>query len=191
MNSSYYKYCIVPQCKGTTIKTPNKLFIYVPNNEQVRKKWLKLARRDDVHSLSTNSRMYFYADHFDLFSTCNFVNLTSKATLLITKLLNFNVDYTGTRPYWDKVVFNRLKWKFAVLWLVEAGEVSVKARFQFSERAIHWAFPVDHPNPDVRNLRRFSARPAPETCTWGTPRRSPSSNHSATPTAICSNPFIG
>ncbi|KAJ8966723.1 hypothetical protein NQ317_005147 [Molorchus minor] len=66
MNSSYYKYCIVPQCKSTTIKTPNKLFIYVPNNEQIREKWLKLARRDDVPSLSTNSRMYFCADHFDL-----------------------------------------------------------------------------------------------------------------------------
>ncbi|KAJ8977387.1 hypothetical protein NQ317_001988 [Molorchus minor] len=51
MNSSYYKYCIVPQCKSTTTKTPNKLFIYVPNNEQIRK------------------------------NTCNFVNLTSKATL--------------------------------------------------------------------------------------------------------------
>ncbi|KAJ8974139.1 hypothetical protein NQ317_007314, partial [Molorchus minor] len=60
-------YCIVPQCKSTTIKTPNKLFIYVPNNEQIRKKWLKLARRDDVHSLSTNSRMYFCADYFDNF----------------------------------------------------------------------------------------------------------------------------
>ncbi|KAJ8976334.1 hypothetical protein NQ317_017777 [Molorchus minor] len=66
MNSSYYKYCIVPQCKSTTRKTPNKLFIYVPNSEQIRKKWLKLARRDDVHSLSTNSRMYFCADHFDV-----------------------------------------------------------------------------------------------------------------------------
>ncbi|KAJ8974941.1 hypothetical protein NQ317_008418 [Molorchus minor] len=65
MNSLYYKYCLVPQCKSTTIKTPNKLFIYVPNNEQIRKKWLKLARRDDAQSLSTNSRMYFCADHFD------------------------------------------------------------------------------------------------------------------------------
>ncbi|KAJ8973879.1 hypothetical protein NQ317_017835 [Molorchus minor] len=68
MNSSYYNHCIVPQCKRTTIKTPNKLFIYVSNNEQIRKKWLKLARRDDVHSLSTNSRMYFCADHFDSYS---------------------------------------------------------------------------------------------------------------------------
>ncbi|KAJ8985930.1 hypothetical protein NQ317_010687 [Molorchus minor] len=66
MNSSYYKYCLVPQCKSTTIKTPNKLFIYVPNNEQIRKKWLKLARRDDVHSLSTNLRMQI------ILITCNF-----------------------------------------------------------------------------------------------------------------------
>ncbi|KAJ8981028.1 hypothetical protein NQ317_007850 [Molorchus minor] len=57
MNFKYYKYCLVPQCKSTTIKTPNKLIIYVPNNEQIRKKWLKLARRDDVHSLSTNLSM--------------------------------------------------------------------------------------------------------------------------------------
>ncbi|KAJ8967644.1 hypothetical protein NQ317_006410 [Molorchus minor] len=66
MNSSYYKYCLVPQCKSTTIKNDKQKFIYVPNNEQIRKKLLKLARRDDVHSLSTNSRMYFCADHFDV-----------------------------------------------------------------------------------------------------------------------------
>ncbi|KAJ8977786.1 hypothetical protein NQ317_014692 [Molorchus minor] len=80
MNSSYYKYCIVPQCKSTiTIKTPNKFFIYVPSNEQIRKKWLKLARRDDVHSLSTNSRII-----------CNFVNLTSKATPSESTLSHYN-----------------------------------------------------------------------------------------------------
>ncbi|KAJ8984503.1 hypothetical protein NQ317_014593 [Molorchus minor] len=77
MNSSYYKYCIVPQCKSTTIKTPNKLFIYVSNNDQIRKKWLKLATRDDVHSLSTNSKMQI------ILITYNFVNLTSKATHLL------------------------------------------------------------------------------------------------------------
>lgn len=66
MNFSYYKYCVVPQCKSTTIKTPNKLFIYVPNNKQIRKKWLKLARKDDANRLSTDSRMYFCEDHFDV-----------------------------------------------------------------------------------------------------------------------------
>ncbi|XP_057661500.1 uncharacterized protein LOC130897031 [Diorhabda carinulata] len=66
MNSSYYKYCIVPQCKSTTIKTPDKLFIYVPNNKKIRRMWLKMARRKDALTLSTNSTIYFCEDHFDL-----------------------------------------------------------------------------------------------------------------------------
>ncbi|XP_063835019.1 uncharacterized protein LOC135084212 isoform X3 [Ostrinia nubilalis] len=66
MDSSYYKYCIVPQCTSTSIKTPNKLFIYVPNNQQMRKKWLTLARKYNAHCLSTKSRMYFCEDHFNL-----------------------------------------------------------------------------------------------------------------------------
>ncbi|KAJ8967677.1 hypothetical protein NQ317_009225 [Molorchus minor] len=88
MNSSYYKYCRVPQCKSTTIKTPNKLFIYVPNNEQIRKKWLKLARRDAVHSLLTNSIMYFCADHFDGNSTDGFTGLTYAASRKNTLMNN-------------------------------------------------------------------------------------------------------
>ncbi|RVE42237.1 hypothetical protein evm_013113 [Chilo suppressalis] len=56
----------MPKCKSTSIMTPNKLFVRVPNNEQIRRKWLKLARRDDAHSLSLDSRMYFCEDHFDL-----------------------------------------------------------------------------------------------------------------------------
>ncbi|CAG9791414.1 unnamed protein product [Diatraea saccharalis] len=66
MELSYYKYCVVPECKSTTIKTPNKLFIYVPNNIKIRKKWLTLARRNDAHKLSSDSRMHFCEDHFDL-----------------------------------------------------------------------------------------------------------------------------
>ncbi|XP_035447531.2 uncharacterized protein LOC118274205 [Spodoptera frugiperda] len=66
MNPSYYKNCVVPQCTSTSINTPNKLFIYVPNDVKIRRKWLTLARRDDAHSLSTKSRMYFCEDHFDL-----------------------------------------------------------------------------------------------------------------------------
>ncbi|XP_045452400.1 uncharacterized protein LOC123661489 [Melitaea cinxia] len=66
MNPSYYKYCIVPQCKSTSIKTPNKLFIFVPSKQEIRKKWLTLARKNNAHCFSTNSRMYFCEDHFDL-----------------------------------------------------------------------------------------------------------------------------
>ncbi|XP_028167914.1 uncharacterized protein LOC114358229 isoform X1 [Ostrinia furnacalis] len=66
MNSSYYKHCIVPHCRSTSINTPTKLFIRSPSNPKMRKKWLKLARREDASSLSTVSRMYFCEDHFDL-----------------------------------------------------------------------------------------------------------------------------
>lgn len=65
MKSKFYKYCVVPQCGSTTTKTPNKLFIYVPSKEQIRRKWLKLAKRDPDY-LSKDSRMYFCEDHFDV-----------------------------------------------------------------------------------------------------------------------------
>ncbi|KAL0878663.1 hypothetical protein ABMA27_003727 [Loxostege sticticalis] len=65
MNPSYYKYCIVPQCKSTSIKTPNKLFVFVPSKQEVRKKWLTLARLNDANCLSSISRIYFCEDHFD------------------------------------------------------------------------------------------------------------------------------
>lgn len=66
METSYFKNCIVPQCMNTSIKTPTKLFIRVPDKEKMRRKWLKLARRNDAHCLSTISRMYFCEDHFDV-----------------------------------------------------------------------------------------------------------------------------
>ena len=33
MNSKVYKTCAVPECVNTSIKTPNKLFVYVPRNK--------------------------------------------------------------------------------------------------------------------------------------------------------------
>ncbi|XP_063899271.1 uncharacterized protein LOC110383286 isoform X3 [Helicoverpa armigera] len=63
MDHKFYKYCIVPQCESSTIKTPEKLFIHVPRNEQ-RRKWLQLARRDV--NVALDSKMYFCEDHFDL-----------------------------------------------------------------------------------------------------------------------------
>lgn len=57
---------MVPECKSTSIKTPNKLFIFVPSKVEVRQKWLTLARRNDANCLSSISRMYFCEDHFDL-----------------------------------------------------------------------------------------------------------------------------
>ncbi|XP_050360019.1 uncharacterized protein LOC126779895 isoform X2 [Nymphalis io] len=65
MNSKVYKWCVVPLCKNTSISTPNKLFVYVPNKKIVRSKWLKLARRNPG-DVSTNSSIYICEDHFDL-----------------------------------------------------------------------------------------------------------------------------
>lgn len=65
MNSKVYKWCAVPQCVNTSIKTPNKLFIYVPRNKTMRNKWLNLARRDPT-AISLNSPIYFCEDHFDV-----------------------------------------------------------------------------------------------------------------------------
>ncbi|CAH2103320.1 unnamed protein product [Euphydryas editha] len=65
MDTSFYKCCAVPMCKSTSIRTPKKLFIHVPKNAQIRRKWLKLAKRHPA-SLTPKSTSYFCEDHFDL-----------------------------------------------------------------------------------------------------------------------------
>ncbi|GBO98519.1 hypothetical protein EVAR_111_1 [Eumeta japonica] len=65
MNSKVYRGCAVPQCNNTSIKTPNKLFVFVPQKKTIRDKWLKLARRDATGILPT-AHLYFCEDHFDL-----------------------------------------------------------------------------------------------------------------------------
>lgn len=70
MNSKVYKGCGVPMCYNTSIKTPNKLFVYVPHKESLRAKWLNLAQRDPT-ATSLNSQIYFCEDHFDVSFTLN------------------------------------------------------------------------------------------------------------------------
>lgn len=65
MNPNVYRWCAVPQCNNTSIKTPNKLFINVPMKKKVRNTWLSLARRDPA-AISDNSVIYFCEDHFDV-----------------------------------------------------------------------------------------------------------------------------
>ncbi|XP_069363463.1 zinc finger protein 845-like [Maniola hyperantus] len=62
---SNYHYCIVRECKNTSIKTPGKLWIRVPREINIRNTWLRLAQRDP-ESLSTTSQIHFCEDHFDL-----------------------------------------------------------------------------------------------------------------------------
>lgn len=59
---SAYKYCLVPRCKNTTSKAPNKLFFLVPQGK-IRAKWCKIMRRDQV---SPTTPLYCCEDHFDV-----------------------------------------------------------------------------------------------------------------------------
>ncbi|XP_023019283.2 uncharacterized protein [Leptinotarsa decemlineata] len=65
MNSKTYRCCAVPQCTNTSIKTPNKLFVFLPYKKTTRTKWLKLARRESTGILPS-TQLYFCEDHFDL-----------------------------------------------------------------------------------------------------------------------------
>ncbi|KAL3282239.1 hypothetical protein HHI36_005433 [Cryptolaemus montrouzieri] len=65
MNSKFYKYCAVPFCHNTTIKTPQKLFVYVPRQKEIRKEWFRLAGRED-YKILISKNIYFCEDHFDM-----------------------------------------------------------------------------------------------------------------------------
>jgi len=69
-----YKTCFVPLCKSTVIKTPDKLFFYVPQDKNVRKRWFESAHRTD----EPRKWNYFCCqDHFDVsvMKTCFFYTL--------------------------------------------------------------------------------------------------------------------
>lgn len=65
MNTNVYRWCAVPQCSNTSVKTPNKLFIQAPMKKKVRNMWLNLARREPT-AISPKSILYFCEDHFDV-----------------------------------------------------------------------------------------------------------------------------
>lgn len=58
------KYCIVPQCKNTATKTPEKLFFQLPMDPKIRKKWTNVIRR--AHPLGQKTIAYCCEDHFDV-----------------------------------------------------------------------------------------------------------------------------
>ncbi|CAH2083741.1 unnamed protein product [Euphydryas editha] len=65
MNFNSYRWCVASSCTNNSIKTPEKLFMKVPDDIEMRNVWLELANRDPK-SLSTKSRLYLCEDHFDL-----------------------------------------------------------------------------------------------------------------------------
>nr|XP_026487263.1 uncharacterized protein LOC113394240 [Vanessa tameamea] len=61
---SMYRYCVVPECKNTTIKTPDKLFFSIPTGAQKRRDWCTAMGRTRLLRPYTN---YFCCeDHFDI-----------------------------------------------------------------------------------------------------------------------------
>lgn len=59
------KSCMVPQCSNTSTRNPEKHFVSVPLNKEVRKRWLKAARRS-VNDISPSSHIYCCEDHFNV-----------------------------------------------------------------------------------------------------------------------------
>ncbi|XP_015112961.1 uncharacterized protein LOC107038394 isoform X3 [Diachasma alloeum] len=57
-----YKYCFVPNCRSTTITTPNKIFICVPKSEEIRRLWCIAAAYTGKLRLSSA----ICEDHFKL-----------------------------------------------------------------------------------------------------------------------------
>lgn len=59
----YYKYCVVPMCPNNINTAPDKVYFLMPKGENLRKKWCKAMRRDNVSCLSC---LYCCEDHFKI-----------------------------------------------------------------------------------------------------------------------------
>ena len=57
-----YRWCFVPMCSNTQIKTPHKIFVQVPAEEKRRELWFKAVHRADK---PTKSCYYCCEDHFN------------------------------------------------------------------------------------------------------------------------------
>nr|CAI5834221.1 unnamed protein product [Callosobruchus analis] len=62
-----YYWCIVPECKNTSISTPEKVFIKVPTEEQGRKQWIVAVSREDISRQVT----FVCEDRFDVSKCTN------------------------------------------------------------------------------------------------------------------------
>nr|CAI5834346.1 unnamed protein product [Callosobruchus analis] len=62
-----YYWCIVPECKNTSISTPEKVFIKVPTEERRRKQWIVPVSREDI----SRQVIFVCEDHFDVSKCTN------------------------------------------------------------------------------------------------------------------------
>lgn len=61
-----YKWCIVPNCINTSIKTPEKVFVRVPRNAKQRVLWIKAVRREQSAFSDKNTFLFVCEDHFNV-----------------------------------------------------------------------------------------------------------------------------
>ncbi|KAH9635132.1 hypothetical protein HF086_000853 [Spodoptera exigua] len=59
-----YKWCTVPECKNTSIKTPEKIFVSVPTNPKRRKNVVTISSKRPKERFIAYK--FFYEDHFDM-----------------------------------------------------------------------------------------------------------------------------
>lgn len=67
------KYCIVPWCFNSTIKTPDKLFFYVPEDPKMGKKWMAAVKR--VDTIGPKTKAHCCEDLFNVFINNKFILL--------------------------------------------------------------------------------------------------------------------
>ena len=58
-----YLWCAVPQCRSSSRRNPNKMFVCVPFKSRL--KWFQLARIN-TNQVYIKSRIYFCEDHFNV-----------------------------------------------------------------------------------------------------------------------------
>lgn len=69
-----YKWCLVPGCTSTTIKTPEKIFVSVPKKPILRNIWLKLAGRNP-DGIVNDSTVFICEDHFEVSKHIRYISL--------------------------------------------------------------------------------------------------------------------
>lgn len=63
--SKNYRWCIISQCKNTSVKSKEKTFISVPIEKAARQIWIENCGRNPAEFSST-SVIYVCEDHFDV-----------------------------------------------------------------------------------------------------------------------------
>lgn len=60
-NQTVYKSCLVPSCKNTTTKAPEKVYLQTPNNPNKRKNWCIAI---GIPEKNITKKNYVCEDHF-------------------------------------------------------------------------------------------------------------------------------